>query len=102
MLCAYQHPDQRSISQPHQGLGDGIEQRACLLGGEDGRLAPLHGVPGSLHHGGAIAGHHLADHQPVEQHAHGGQALLDRGGGMGLPQLLDIGGHVHTTSSRRR
>ena len=37
---------------------------------------------------------HLADDQPVEQHADGGEVLLDRRLGGGFLQRLDIGGDV--------
>jgi len=39
--------------------------------------------------------HDLAGDQPVEEHANGGQLLLDGGLGVRLPQLLDIGGDRH-------
>jgi hypothetical protein len=37
---------------------------------------------------------HLADHQPVEQHAHRGERLLDARRRDLAPPLLDIGGDV--------
>ena len=42
-----------------------------------GVLPPAHHVFGAAHGGGGIDREHLADHQPVEQHAHRRQPLLD-------------------------
>jgi hypothetical protein len=37
----------------------------------------------------------LADNQPVEQHPHGRQVLLNARRRVGFAQLLDIGRHMH-------
>jgi hypothetical protein len=49
---------------------------------------------GPSNHRGRIAPDDLADHEPVEQHAHRRQVLLDRGRRVGLAQVLDVGGDV--------
>ena len=50
---------------------------------------------GPAHDGGGVAADHLADHEPVEQHADRGEVLLDRGLRVGFAELLDVGGDVH-------
>jgi len=66
-----------------------------LVLGEHRSLAPAHDVLGSAHRVGRVHGQHLADDQPIEQHADGGEVLLDRRLGRRLLQHLDIGGDVH-------
>jgi hypothetical protein len=56
-------------------------------------ISRRHSAPSS-HGGGRIVRHHLADHQPVEQHAHGGELLLDARRRVGLLQRLDVGANV--------
>jgi hypothetical protein len=56
---------------------------------EHRRLAFILGILGPAHGVRRIRGHHLADHQPVEEHAQRRQALLDRGPGIGLELALD-------------
>ena len=63
-------------------------------GREDRRAAAVDDVPGPAHDRGGVGSDDLADHEPVEQHAHRGQVLLDRGCRVGLPELLDVGGDV--------
>ena len=43
--------------------------------------------------GAGLVGIDLADHQPIEQPADGGQMLLDRGGAIHALHLVDVGGH---------
>ncbi len=58
------------------------------------RLAGLHDVLRAAHGGGRVGGHHLADHQPVEQHPPGGELLLHARRRVGLLQCLDIGADI--------
>jgi hypothetical protein len=46
----------------------------------------------AAHRVGGTGTDDLACHQPVEEHADGGQLLLCRGFGIGLLELLDIRG----------
>ena len=57
------------------------------------RLARPDDVCRPAHRGGRVGGHHLPDHQPIEQTADGGQMLLDRGGAIPAVHLVDVGGH---------
>jgi hypothetical protein len=52
-------------------------QDAGLVGGEHGRLAAFDDVLGAAHRGGGIAGEDAAGDEPIEQHADGGEVLLD-------------------------
>ena len=83
--------DERSIAQAHEirhhafaafrfdpaGQGNAVQEAPRIIRGEDRRLAALGDILGAAHRGGWIHGHDLADHQPVEQHAHRRQVLLD-------------------------
>jgi hypothetical protein len=57
-------------------IGDGFEQLAPLGAFQHPRLAGLHDVLGPAHRRRRIVRHDLADHQPVEHHAHGGELLF--------------------------
>jgi hypothetical protein len=37
-----------------------------------------------------VGGDDMAGDEPVEEHADGGETLLDRGFGVGRPELLDV------------
>jgi hypothetical protein len=57
---------------------------------------------GSAHGGRRVGRHHLADHEPIDQHANGGKLLLHaRRRGLGL-QRLYIGGDVVRPDSAQR
>jgi len=88
--------DQRTVAQAHHTVGrDAGEQRLGLLARRHARLAHGRAVPRPAHSRGWAVRHHLADHQPVEQHADGGHLLLHREGGALAADLLHVGGHVH-------
>ena len=96
------------------GISVAIPGAACLLGdnageellglvsGKHGRLALLDDVLGTAYRAGRVEIHDAAAGQPVEAHADGGQVLLDRWGGAGLGQLLDIGSDVHRLDAGER
>jgi hypothetical protein len=91
-----QDADERAIAQPHQAvLRKTLEQLARFFRGKNRRSAAADDVLGPAHHGGRVGSDHLADHQPVEQHADGRQVLLDRGCGVGFAQVLDVGCHMY-------
>ena len=72
------HADQRSIAQADQSRHiDAVEQLARLIWREDRRLASFDGVLGPTDRMGGIDSDHLADDEPVEQHADRGEVLLD-------------------------
>ena len=71
-------PDQGPVAQAdHRRDVDSIQELARLLGGQHRRPAALHDMARAAHRGGRVDRHHLAGHQPVEQVADRGQALLD-------------------------
>jgi hypothetical protein len=89
------HPDQRAIAQADEGRGvDALDQDAGLVGREHGGLAALDDVLGAAHRGGGIAGEDSAGDQPIEQHADGGEVLLDGRLRHSLLERLYIGGDV--------
>ena len=71
---------------------DAVEKGAGLLGGEHRRLALRDDVLGAANRVGRVDVDDLAGDQPVEEHADGGELLLDRRLGVVLLELLDIGG----------
>ena len=72
-----QEADQRPVAQAHDGRGvDAVEELARLRRRQDRGLAGPNHVFGAPHRGGGIDRQNLADHQPVEQHADGGQPLF--------------------------
>jgi hypothetical protein len=94
-------PDQRAVAQADQGRRvEAFEQAAGLLLGKDGGLAATHHVLGPANRMRRIDGEDLADHEPVEQHANGGQVqfvgeelgLLCQGGS---ERALDRHEHQH-------
>jgi hypothetical protein len=88
-------PDQGAVAQADEGRGvDALDQRAGLVGREHGGLAALDDVLGAANRGGGIAGEDAAGDEPIEQHADGGEVLLD--GRLRHPVLerLYIGGDV--------
>jgi hypothetical protein len=88
------HRDQRTIAEANQGRRvDAVQQLAGLFAGQHRGLAGFDDVLGTAHRMGRIGGDDLARHQPVEQHADGGQVLLDRR----LPEIL-----AHGLDTRRR
>ena len=74
---------------------DALEKRPGLLGGQDRRFSPGDDMLRPPDRVGRVDGHDLAGHQPVEEHADGGEVLLDRGLGVALLEKLDVGGHGH-------
>ena len=73
---------------------DAVEERARFVGGQHAGFAALDDVLGAAYRGGRIDGDDMAGDQPVEQHADGGQVLLD-GRLLGiLAWGLDVGGDV--------
>jgi hypothetical protein len=71
---------------------DCIEKLARFIGGEY-RSCPFDDVLQPAHRVRRVDGHHLAGHKPVEEHAHGGEALLHARLGVRLLKLLDLGGN---------
>ena len=59
-------------------------------------------MPGTPYRAGRIEGHHLANHEPVEQHPDGRQVLLDGRRGVDRRQLLDVRGHQHRLDLLKR
>ena len=91
-----QDADERPIAKADQAVcRDALEQLMRFLRREDRRPAAVDDVARAPHHGGGVAPDDLADHQPVEQHAHRRQMLLDAGRRVRRPELLDVGGHMH-------
>jgi len=69
--------DQRAVTQAHERRDvDAVEQLAGLFGGQHRGLAALNDMLGPAHGMGRVGGEHLADHEPVEQHADRRQVLL--------------------------
>ena len=88
--------DQRPVAQADDGLRvDAVEELTRFGRGQDRGLAGAHHVFGATHGGGWVHSEHLADHQPVEQHAYGRQPLLDAGRRKLPPEALDPGGDVY-------
>jgi hypothetical protein len=50
---------------------------------------------GAAHVGSGVRRHDLTDHQPVKEHPHGGELLLDGRGRELLAQAFDPGRHMH-------
>ena len=85
-------PISGAVAQADHGRGvDALDQAARLFLGQHRRLAAPHDVLGSAHRMRRVDREHLADDEPVEQHAHGGEVLLDGRLGDGFLQRLDIG-----------
>jgi len=85
------------------GIGrDGGKELAPFLGVEHRRLADLHHVLRATHGRRRVSGHHLAGDEPVEQHAHGGELLLDARRRMGLLERLYISGDIERPDRGQR
>lgn len=96
------HANQRPITQANRRADvDAVEQLAGFLGIQYRRFPLAGAVAGPPDRGGGIAWHDLADDQPIEQMAEGGQVLLHsrRGIHLGLP--FDPGRHVQRLHSRQ-
>ena len=95
--------DQRAVAQIAHGLGrDAVDELAPLGAVEHRRLAGLHDVLRPAHRRGRIHRHHLAGHQPVEQHAHGGELLLHARRPVFLLQLVHPGRHIERPDGGER
>ena len=73
---------------------DAVQQLARLFGVQHRGLAGLDDVLRAADRVGRVGGDDLAGDQPVEQHADGGQVLLDRRLLEILAERLDVGGDV--------
>ena len=88
------HAQQGAIAQAWEGRRvDGVQQQPRFGWLQHRRLTRPDDVGRPAHRGGRVGGHHLPDHQPVEEAADGGQMLLDRGGAILALHLFDVGGH---------
>ena len=89
------HRNQRPIAQADDGRHvDAVQQLARLFAGEHRGLAGFDDVLGAAHRMRRIGRDDLAGDQPVEQHANGGEVLLDRRLLEVLAERLDIGGDM--------
>ena len=86
-------PDQRPVAQADQGVvGNGVEQRARLAARPSTGVLPfLTNVFWAAHGVRRVGVDDLASHQPIEQHADGGQVLLHRRRGELPLQVFDEG-----------
>ena len=85
--------DEGAVTEADEvGDVDGVEELAGLGGEEDGGLAAFDLVLGSSDGGGGVCGDDLADNEPVEELADGGEVLFHRR--RGAPVALDVGGDV--------
>ena len=71
-----------------------IEELSRLLGRQHRGLALRDDMLWTPNGGGRVVGHHLADHQPIEEHADGGETLLDGGRRVVCAELLNVGSDV--------
>ena len=88
--------DERTIAQADDGVrGNRIEELARFFGGQYRRFALLDDVFWPTHGRRRVEGHDLPGHQPIKEHADGGQVLLH--GGIGEPdgEALEVGGDMH-------
>jgi hypothetical protein len=84
--------DQGAVAQTYgRRHVDAVEQLAGLGRLQHRRLALFHDVLRAAHGCGRVDRHDLPRHQPVEQMADGGQALLDRGCRLRVPVKRDHG-----------
>jgi hypothetical protein len=80
----------------HDGLDiDAVEELARFERPSVPGLASLDNVFGAANGGGGIYRQHLADHRPVEQHADGGEPLLDGRRRRPATDILDPSRDVH-------
>ena len=90
------HGDQRPIAQTHQGRDiDAVEKLAGFVRREHRRLAAFDGVLRSAHRMSGIDRDHLADDEPVEQHADRSEVLLDGRLLKILAERPDVGRDMH-------
>ena len=80
-----EQPSVHSLKPKEEPHRCAIPGPAGLVGFEDRGLAALDDVPGAAH-GGRVHGDDLAHDRPVEQHADGGEVLLDGGGAVARPR----------------
>ena len=71
-----------------------------LVCGQHRRFARFDNVFRSTDGGSRVGRDHLPDNQPVKELAQAGQILLDRGGGIGLGQRLNVAGHMQGLDCR--
>ena len=81
---------------------DRIEEGAGFPGRQHRCLAGFHNVPGTPYRAGRVERHHLADHEPIEQHPDGRQVLLDGRRCVDRRQLLDVRGNQHRLDLLKR
>ena len=73
-------PYECPVAETQNGVRfDRIEERARLVGREDGRLAALHDVLRAADRACRVHFDHVADHEPVKEHPDRGQVLLYSG-----------------------
>ena len=75
---------------------------APFLAFEHRRLAGLHHMLRAAHGRRRVSRHRLAGDEPVEQHAHGGELLLDARRRMGLLERLYISGDIERPDRGQR
>jgi hypothetical protein len=91
-----QQADQCPVARAHDGFDiDAVEELTRFERPQYRGLAGTDNVFGATHCGGGIDRKDLADHQPVEQHAHDGQPLLDGRWRKSAAYILEPGRHVH-------
>ena len=90
-----QQADKRPVAQPdHARDINALQQQPRISAIQHRRLAPLHHMARPAHGGSRINRQHLADHQPVAEHADGGQAQFHGRGRVRAAQKLHIGRHM--------
>ena len=91
-----EHAEEGAVAQARKRREvDAVEQRPGLRGREHWGLAGLDDMLWSAHGARGIEGEHLADDEPVKQHAQRRQVLLDARGGERSGELLDVSGDHH-------
>ena len=89
-------PEERAVAESRKRCNvDAVEESPGLCGGEHRSLAGLDDVLGSAHGARGVEVQHLADDEPVEEHAKGREVLFDTRGGQGAGELLDVGRDHH-------
>ena len=93
--------DQRPIAQPEQRADINRSQQVMhFVGIEDRGLPFLDAMLWSTDRMCGVRGDDLAGNQPIEEHADGGQVLLDGLLRADVAELLDIAGDVHRRDGR--
>ena len=91
-----QHADQCPVAQADHLIGrQAVEQIARFVRAENRGFPAGDAVLGPAHHGGRVGRQDLTDDQPVEQHAQGGELLLDGRHGVVPAEPLHPGGDVY-------